>query len=108
MSDPIMEFNHVLDNVLLLPSDSPTRAGLKHFGISDIFDLMSIDPRKDLQEEFMYVKPTETDSVGFLYKLTAMTLRNIESLQQWYADQDEDYMAVNWLKLTQLDFRRFS
>jgi hypothetical protein len=104
MSDPVEDLEHVLDNVLHL--DSVSQAGLSHFGINNIFDLMFIEPRQDLQEEFII--GTTTEGGGYIHKLPAMTIRQIETLQSWYALQPLEFSDVDWLSLDQATFRRFS
>ena len=46
--DPL---RHVLDNVFC--QDANSQAGFKHFEVNDIFDLLTIEPRIDLQGEYV-------------------------------------------------------
>ena len=102
MSNPAKDLNHVLDNVLKL--DDKSKLGLIHFGIHDIFDLMSIDPHADLQGEYIAGTSGEQTS-GFLHQLSAMTIRHFASLQSWFNSQPSH---VDWLALDQMTFCQFS
>ena len=57
--DPL---RHVLDNVCCL--DANSQAGFKHFEVNDIFDLLCIEPRIDLQDE--YVIGNTAESAGYV------------------------------------------
>jgi hypothetical protein len=104
VSDPVLD--HVLDNVLKL--DPQSKFGLSYFGIQDIFDLMTVDPRVDLQGDYVIGTP-DAESGSYLYHLSAVTIRNIDSLQSWFTTQTEvDCTRVDWLALDQLTFRKFS
>ena len=107
MSDEVQALNHVLDNVFWLTPDSPNRAGLTHFGITDIYHLMSINPHEDFDNEFL-VFPDIVDPV--LHRMSALTICNIDTLQLWFSEQlDKDMEKdVDWLSLDHLAFRRFS
>ena len=104
VSDPVLD--HVLDNVLKL--DPKSKFGISYFGIQDIFDLMTVDPRIDLQGEYVIGTPDD-QSGSYLYHLSAVTIRNIDSLQSWFTTQTEvDCTRVDWLALDQLTFWKFS
>ena len=104
VTDPVLD--HVLDNVLKL--DPQSKFGIYYFGINDIFDLMSVHPFTDLEAEYVIANPGD-DTSGYLHRLSAMTIRNIDSLQSWFAAQtDVDSTRVDWLSLDQLTFRKFS
>ena len=85
--------DHILGTVLNL--DSRTRFGLSHFGISDIYELLYIEPRVDLQGEFV-IGESDTN-VGYLHQINNMTIRKIEILQSWFASQSvEDSNEIDW------------
>ena len=104
VTDPVLD--HVLDNVLKL--DPQSKFGIYYFGINDIFDLMSVHPFTDLEAEYVIAMPGD-DASGYLHRLSAMTIRNIDSLQSWFAAQtDVDSTRVDWLSLDQMTFRKFA
>ena len=100
--DPL---RHVLDNVFCL--DANSQAGFKHFEVNDIFDLLSIEPRIDLQGE--YVIGNTTESAGYLHHLSPVVMRKVETLQSWFASQTQpDADDINWFALSSTTFRQFS
>ena len=100
--DPL---RHVLDNVFCL--DANSQAGFKHCEVNDIFDLLSIEPRIDLQGE--YVIGNTTESVGYLHHLSPVVMRKVETLQSWFAFQTQpDANDINWFALSSSIFRQFS
>ena len=100
--DPL---RHVLDNVFCLDADS--QAGFKHFEVNDIFDLLCIDPRIDLQGE--YATGNTTESAGYLHHLSPVTMKKVETLQSWFVSQTQpDADDINWFALTPNIFRQFS
>ena len=100
------ELNHVLDDVLLLPADSPIRVGLLHFEVLCIHDLMSLDPATDLQDEFLYNPPS--DGTGYMSKLSVMAIRKIHYLQLWHSENVGESSSADWLNLSATEFQRFS
>ena len=98
-------FRHVLDNVFCL--DVNSQAGLKHFEVNDLVDLLSIEPRIDLQDE--YVIGTSLVSAGYPHHLSPFTVRKVETLQLWFASQTKpDVDSINWFALTSEILRQFS
>ena len=87
------ELNHVLDTVLLLPTDSPIRVGLLHFEVLCIHDLMSLDPSIDLQDKFLYHPPAE--GAGYMSKLSVMAIRKIHYLQLWHAENAGEFSPAD-------------
>ena len=106
--DPIL--NHILDYVLLLPDDSVIWVGLQHFGINDIYDLMTVIPRTDLVDEFIYAQPGQQG--GFLCKIDNKTWCNIELLQEWAAQEQLEYQCsfedIFWDSLDYHQFRQYA
>ena len=100
--DPL---RHVLDNVFCL--DANSQAGLKQFEVNDLVDLLSIEPRIDLQGE--YVIGISTVSAGYPHHLSPVTIRKFETLKLWFASQTKpDADSINWFALTSEIFRQFS
>jgi Reverse transcriptase (RNA-dependent DNA polymerase) len=103
---PDLVLDHVLDNVLRL--DPLSKVGLDYFGVTDMFGLLTVDPRVDLQGDYVIATPS-TETSGYLHHLSAVTIRNIQSIQSWYTEQAEvDYTRVDFMALDQMTFRKFS
>jgi len=84
-SDQVLALNHVIENVLSIPSSSAVQSAFPALWIFNINDLMNIQPRLDLQENYTHTSINDKgESVEGIYKLPPMIIRNIELLQQWY------------------------
>ena len=84
---------YVLDNVLCL--DANSQAGFKHFDVNDLVDLLRIEPRIDLQGE--YIIDTSTVSAGYPHHLSPVTMRKVETLQLWFVSLTKaDSDNINW------------
>ena len=59
---PDLVLEHVLDNVLKL--DSLSKVGLDYFGVTDMFGLLTVDPRVDLQGDYVIATPS-TETSGY-------------------------------------------
>ena len=98
--------DHILGSVLNL--DSRTKFGIiSHFGITDIYELLIIEPRVDLLDEY-YIAPNGP-AEGYFYKINTMTMRKIEVLQSWFGYQSSiGNDNPDWLTLDLDTFRQYS
>jgi hypothetical protein len=101
----VLALQHVLENVLNIPTNSDVHSGFKLFWIHTIHDLMNLKPNEDLQ--MAYIHPTideNGDTVDRKCRIPSMLIRNIDYLQQWYrASGDTDDVRI-WFKLQEPEF----
>ena len=102
MSEAVPALTHVLENILKL--DPHSKAGLLHFGVNNMDDLMLIDPFQDLKGEYTI---TTEDDEDITHHISNVILRKIDSLQAWYSlQQQEVYHEIDWSNLDHETFRR--
>ena len=106
-TDKVLALNHVLDNVLSIPSDSAVASAFPALWIFNINDLMNLQPRLDLQESYThYTTNEEGETVQGIYKLPPMIIRNIELLQQWYYEHTSPTVSI-WFTLNETKFEQW-
>jgi hypothetical protein len=89
----VLALNHVLENVLNIPSDSEVHSALKEFWIFSIHDLMNLHPHELLNMTYIH---STMDDTGVIVERTCrfppmLTTRNIELLQQWFREAAGSY-----------------
>jgi hypothetical protein len=103
-NDEVLALNHVLENILNIPPLSEARSAFSAFWIFTIYDLMNLQPRRDLQEDYVY---SQVDDLGkatnVYYKLPPMIIRNVELIQQWYYEQHHPDVRI-WFQLNSIKF----
>ena len=101
----VLALNHVLENVLNIPTESEVHSAFKEFWIFTIHDLMSLQPHELLN--IIYSHST-TDDSGTQHerqcRFPAMLVRNIELLQQWYREAAGTYDIRIWFTLKESAF----
>ena len=93
-----LALQHVLDNVLSIPENSPVRSAFQQFWIFNIYDLMSTVVDEDLKAEFTHSTIVDDIPVTTTHRLPPMLLRNICLLQQWFKSADSNAVTV-WFTL---------
>ena len=101
----VLALQHVLENVLNIPTNSDVHSGFKLFWINTIHDLMNLKPNEDLQ--MAYIHPTtdeKGDTIERKCRIPSMLIRNIDYLQQWYRASDDPNDVRIWFKLQEPEF----
>ena len=93
-----LALQHVLDNVLSIPEDSPVRSAFPQFWIFTIHDLMNAVVHEDLQAEFSHATTVDDLTIHTHHHLPPMLLRNIVILQQWFKSSDPSSINI-WFTL---------
>jgi hypothetical protein len=93
----VLALNHLLENVLNIPSDSEVHSAFKKLWNLTIHDLMNLHPHE-----------LPTDATGVIFERTCrfppMLTRNIELLQQWLRDAAGTYDTRIWSNLHESAF----
>jgi hypothetical protein len=77
-SNEHLALDHVLDNILGIPTSSMVRLAFSAFWICTINDFMTIKPRHDLQEEYTYSTVNDIGEKMETYnKIPPMLIRNL-------------------------------
>jgi hypothetical protein len=103
-SNEHLALDHVLDNILGIPTSSTVWFAFSAFWIYIIDNLMTIKPRHDLQEEYTY--STVSDKGETYNKIPPMLVQNIELLQQWYFELTFPDTCV-WFTLDESKFNNW-
>ncbi len=101
----VLALQHVLENVLNIPTDSEVHSAFKLFWIHTIHDLMNLKPNEDLTMAYIHSALDENgDAIDRKCRIPSMLIRNIEYLQQWFrASVDPDDVRI-WFQLQEPEF----
>ena len=102
----VLALNHVLENVLNIPTDSDVYSAFKEFWIFTIHDLMSLEARELLNAIYMHYTTCNDSGTQIARKchFPPMLVRNIELLQQRYREAAGTYDIRIWFTLKESAF----